>query len=98
MRKKEVVQHAKQRAQGFRSHTDQAYQQHRSSIIDWMCQLNETLKLGNLTLHTAIGFLDRFIDVIPIDASRLKLVGAATVLIAGLFSSSSFISPSLHLL
>jgi len=82
MRKKEVAQHAKHLERGFRSHADPTYQQYRSATVDWMCQVGEACKLGNLTIHSAIGFLDMFLDVIPVDGSRLRLVGAATILIA----------------
>jgi len=82
MRKKETRQHAKHLERGFRSHGDPMYQQHRSGVVDWMCQVGEACKLGNLTIHTAIGFMDMFLDIIPIDGSRLQLVGAATLLIS----------------
>jgi len=82
MRKKETGQHAKHLSRGFRSHGDPMYQQHRSATVDWMCQVGEACRLGNLTIHTAIGFMDMFLDIIPIDGSRLRLVGAATLLIA----------------
>lgn len=82
MRKKEIVQHAKHLARGFRSHGDPMYQQHRAAVVDWMNQVGEACSLGNLTIHTAIGFMDMFLDLIPIDGSRLQLVGAATLLIA----------------
>jgi len=82
MIKKEVAQHAKLLERGFRSHADPSYQLYRSATVDWMCQVGEACKLGNLTIHTAIGFLDMFLDVLPVDGSRLRLVGAATILIA----------------
>lgn len=82
MRKKETAQHAKHLARGFRSHGDPMYQQHRAAVVDWMNQVGEVCALGNLTIHTAIGFMDMFLDLIPIDGSRLQLVGAATLLIA----------------
>ena len=84
MRKKETAQHAKHLARGFRSHGDPMYQQHRSAVVDWICQVGEVCRLGNLTIHTAIGFMDMFLDIIPIDGSRLQLVAAATLLIAGM--------------
>jgi hypothetical protein len=89
MRKKETAQHAKLMERGFRSHGDPMYQQHRSSVVDWMCQVGEACRLGNLAIHTAIGFMDMFLDIIPIDGSRLQLVGAATLLIAGTLPSLS---------
>ena len=70
MRKKETAQHAKHLARGFRSHGDPMYQQHRSAVVDWICQVGEVCRLGNLTIHTAIGFMDMFLDIIPIDGSR----------------------------
>jgi len=82
MRKKEVAQHRKHLERGFRSHADPSYQQVRSATVDWMCQVGEAFHLQNLSIHSAIGFLDMFIDVIPVDGSRLRLVGAATILIA----------------
>jgi cyclin A len=82
MRKKEGAQHTKRLERGFRSHADPMYQQHRSATVDWLCQVGEAFHLGNLTVHSAIGFMDMFLDVIPIDGSRLQLVGAATLLIA----------------
>jgi len=82
MRKKEVAQHSKLAARSFRSHTDPSYQTHRSATVDWMCQVGEACRLNNLTVHTAVGFLDMFLDVVPVDASKLRLVGAATILIA----------------
>jgi cyclin A len=82
MRKKETRQHAKHLERGFRSHGDPMYQQHRSATVDWLCQVGEVCMLGNLTIHTAIGFMDMFLDIIPIDGSRLQLVAAASLLIA----------------
>jgi len=82
MRKKEVAQHAKLLARGLRSHSDPIYQQFRSSTVDWMCQVGESCHLGNLTVHSAVGFLDMFVDVLPVDGAHLRLVGAATLLIA----------------
>jgi len=82
MRKKEAAQYARHLARGFRSHADPTYQRHRSATVDWVCQVGEACGLGSLTIHSAIGFLDAFLDVMPVDGSRLRLVGAATILIA----------------
>lgn len=82
MRKKETRQHGMHQQRGFRSHADPAYQAYRSATVDWMVLISEGLGLGPLTVHSAIAFMDMFLDLVPIDGSRLQLVGAATLLIA----------------
>jgi len=94
MRKKEVAQHAKLLSRGgFRSHADPTYQQHRSATVDWICQVGEACGLGNLTIHSAIGFMDMFLDVVPVDGSRLRLVAAATILIAAKIEEQEVMVP-----
>jgi len=79
MRKKEIVQHQKR---SFRGHADHGYQLCRSTIVDWINQVGGVCSLKNLTVHSAVAFMDNFMDCMPVDRSRLQLVASACILIA----------------
>jgi len=79
MRKKECLQ---QQKRSFRSHSDASYQQCRHAVVDWVCQVGEACGLKNLTIHTAIAFIDMLLDITPIDRSRIQLVAIACILIS----------------
>jgi len=79
MLKKEIFQ---QKKRTFRSHSDTIYQNYRPTIVEWMTQVGEICKLKNLTVHSAIGFVDMLLDITPVDVSRLQLVAITSILIS----------------
>lgn len=79
MRKREDLQ---QKTRSFRSHVDAAYQGLRSAVVDWICQVCRACALKSLTTHSAIGFVDMLLDMVPVDKSRIQLVAIACILIA----------------
>jgi len=79
MKKKEIIQ---QNKKSFRSHNNEAYQNLRPSVVDWINQAGEVCGLKNLTIHAAIGFVDMLLDLTPVDVSRLQLVASACILIS----------------
>jgi len=79
MRKKEILQLQKR---SFRAHSDNGYQLCRLTIVDWISQVGIVCSLKNLTIHSAVAFLDNFIDCVSVDRPRLQLVAAACILVA----------------
>jgi hypothetical protein len=79
MRKKEIVQHQKRT---WRGRADAEYQQCRSTVVDWIIQVGEACHLCNLTVHSAIGFMDNVLDLFPVASDKLQLVAIACILIA----------------
>lgn len=39
-----------------------SYQEVRSLIIDWLCEVSETLKLGARTVYHAVSIMDKFLS------------------------------------
>jgi len=93
MRKKEIAQ---QQKRTFRSHSDPAYQQCRHAVVDWVCQVGEACALKNLTIHSAIGFVDMLLDITPVDASRIQLAAIACILISAKIEEQEDRVPRIH--
>mmetsp|Transcript_13053 Transcript_13053/g.40211 ORF Transcript_13053/g.40211 Transcript_13053/m.40211 type:complete len:318 (+) Transcript_13053:142-1095(+) len=57
----------------------------RSILVDWLVEVCEEFKLNQETLHLAVNYLDRFLQVQPIRRSQVQLVGVSCLLLAAKF-------------
>eukprot|EP00189_Rhodosorus_marinus_P004004 CAMPEP_0113955840 /NCGR_PEP_ID=MMETSP0011_2-20120614/1651_1 /TAXON_ID=101924 /ORGANISM="Rhodosorus marinus" /LENGTH=265 /DNA_ID=CAMNT_0000965763 /DNA_START=259 /DNA_END=1053 /DNA_ORIENTATION=+ /assembly_acc=CAM_ASM_000156 len=54
----------------------------RSLLVDWLIEVSEEYRLLPETLHLAMNYLDRFLQMVCVDRSRLQLVGLSCLLLA----------------
>ena len=54
----------------------------RAILMDWLVEVAVEYSLQSQTLFLCIAYTDRFLSVIPVDRSRLQLVGVTCLLIA----------------
>jgi hypothetical protein len=55
----------------------------RATLVEWMCEVQQTFDLKNETLHMAINILDRFTELTPeIPRRNYQLVGTTSLFIA----------------
>jgi len=54
----------------------------RSILIDWLVEVAEEYRLVPETLYLAVNYIDRFLAHVPVNRSKLQLVGVACMLIA----------------
>ncbi|KAL1495805.1 hypothetical protein AB1Y20_016666 [Prymnesium parvum] len=57
----------------------------RSILIDWLVEVAEEYRLVPETLYLAVNYIDRFLAHVPVNRSRLQLVGVTCMLIASKF-------------
>jgi transcription initiation factor TFIIIB Brf1 subunit/transcription initiation factor TFIIB len=56
--------------------------QDRALLVDWMCRLHYKAQLTTESFYRAVGILDRAIALVHISPQRLRVIGAAAMLIA----------------
>jgi len=54
----------------------------RSILIDWLVEVAEEYRLVPETLYLAVNYIDRFLSDVPVNRSKLQLVGVTCMLIA----------------
>ena len=54
----------------------------RSILIDWLVEVAEEYRLVPETLYLAVNYIDRFLAHVPVNRSKLQLVGVTCMLIA----------------
>jgi cyclin A len=54
----------------------------RAILIDWLVEVAEEYSLQCQTLFLAVAYVDRFLDKVAIDRSKLQLVGVTAMLLA----------------
>jgi cyclin A len=54
----------------------------RSILCDWLCEVAEEYKLSSQTLFLSVSYIDRFLSRVPIDRTKLQLVGVTAMLLA----------------
>lgn len=65
-----------------------SYQEVRSLIIDWLCEVSETLKLSQRTVYHAVNIMDRFLSHqqrktgVELEQSLIMLQGLACLFIS----------------
>ena len=80
-----------------RIYNDQSkYLKHRRIIVDWMCEVGEEFKLGPLTIHCSVRFLDRVLSSLDVAKNRLQLVAMACILIASKHEETEDVTPTLN--
>jgi len=57
----------------------------RSILVDWLVEVAEEYRLESETLFLTVHYVDRFLSYMSVDRSKLQLVGAAAMFIAGKF-------------
>jgi len=56
--------------------------QMRSILVDWLVEVAQEYHLANETLHLCVYYTDRFLSRLPVQRSRLQLVGITCMLLA----------------
>jgi cyclin A len=54
----------------------------RSILIDWLVEVAEEYQLTTQTLFLAVNYVDRFLSFIPMERSKLQLLGVTSMLLA----------------
>ena len=54
----------------------------RSILIDWLVEVSEEYQLHAQTLHLAIAYIDRLLSMLPVNRTKLQLVGITSMLVA----------------
>jgi hypothetical protein len=54
----------------------------RNTLIEWLSEASDDLKLSSNTLHLTVNYLDRYLNLISLPSDRLQLLGATSLLIA----------------
>ena len=54
----------------------------RGILIDWLVEVAEEYRLEAETLYLAVNYIDRFLSFVPVNRSKLQLVGVTCMLIA----------------
>ena len=54
----------------------------RGILIDWLVEVAEEYRLEAETLFLAVNYIDRFLSYVPVNRSKLQLVGVTCMLIA----------------
>ena len=57
----------------------------RGTVVDWMLEVHHQFELVPESLFLAVNLLDRYLELRPVGAERLQLVGAACLLLASKF-------------
>jgi cyclin A len=61
----------------------------RSILVDWLVDVSVHFEVMGETLHFAINFIDRTLSKMPVEKSKLQLVGVACMKIADVFNERS---------
>ena len=56
--------------------------QMRSILVDWLVEVAEEYKLVSDTLYLSVNYIDRVLSSMPVQRSRLQLVGVSCMLVA----------------
>lgn len=54
----------------------------RGILIDWLVEVAEEYRLEGETLYLAVNYIDRFLSHVPVNRSKLQLVGVTCMLVA----------------
>jgi hypothetical protein len=54
----------------------------RGILIDWLVEVAEEYRLESETLFLAVNYIDRFLSQVPVNRSKLQLVGVTCMLVA----------------
>ncbi|KOO24210.1 hypothetical protein Ctob_001548 [Chrysochromulina tobinii] len=54
----------------------------RGILIDWLVEVAEEYRLESETLYLAVNYIDRFLSHVPVNRSKLQLVGVTCMLVA----------------
>ena len=54
----------------------------RGILIDWLVEVAEEYRLEAETLYLAVNYIDRFLSHVPVNRSKLQLVGVTCMLVA----------------
>ena len=54
----------------------------RGILIDWLVEVAEEYRLESETLYLAVTYIDRFLSHVPVNRSKLQLVGVTCMLVA----------------
>ena len=54
----------------------------RGILIDWLVEVAEEYRLEAETLYLAVNYIDRFLSQVPVNRSKLQLVGVTCMLVA----------------
>lgn len=54
----------------------------RGILVDWLVEVAEEYKLTQQTLHLTINYIDRLLSLVPVNRTKLQLVGITAMLVA----------------
>ena len=69
----------------------------RSSVVDWLVQVQQYLSLSDTTLHLAVANFDLVISLLDWDTDEIQLLGLACLQLAAKIEEDCTPSPSLLL-
>ena len=58
----------------------------RGILIDWLVEVAEEYRLEAETLYLAVNYIDRFLSQVPVNRSKLQLVGVTCMLVAAKYA------------
>jgi cyclin A len=61
----------------------------RSILVDWLVDVSVHFEVMGETLHYAVKFIDRTLSKMPVDKTKLQLVGVSCMKIADVFNERS---------
>jgi hypothetical protein len=67
---------------------------HRELLVDWLVDVQYSYGLQEVTLHTAVSILDRFLSRIDIQLNDVQLVGSASLYLAIKYEETNVLSAS----
>lgn len=65
----------------------------RTILAGWLIEVAEEYALSDQTLLLSISYIDRFLSIVPVDRSRLQLIGATALVIASKFWEMKPLTP-----
>jgi hypothetical protein len=68
--------------------------QMRTILVDWLVDVVQEYALSDETLHLAVHYIDNFLALLPVQRSKMQLVGITCMFIAAKFEERS--PPSIH--
>jgi hypothetical protein len=58
---------------------------YRKALVDWICEVAESLKLTNETVHLTISYMDTFLANFEVPKNKVQLVCITCLMIASKF-------------
>ena len=73
----------------YLSKQDNISESMRSILVDWLIDVSVHFEVKDETLHLAVSYIDRTLNIIKVDRGKLQLVGVTCMKIADVFNERS---------